>query len=111
MFFVFRKSRDHDYNVYDTLVLHKMCASVSRRGEARSVARGAGAPSGGASARDPCLGDIPNDPLRHALDARDFFRESRDRGYDFFGILSEVKIRWKPLKYEVLSVVYFIDDR
>ena len=47
-----------------------MCASVFRRGEARSVARGAGAPSGGASARGPRLGDV-HDPLRHACDARD----------------------------------------
>ena len=47
-----------------------MCALVFRRGEARSVACGAGAASDGASARDSRPGDI-HDPLRHTLDARD----------------------------------------
>ena len=44
--------------------------SFPPRGEARSVACGAGAASDGASARDSRPGDI-HDPLRHTLDARD----------------------------------------
>ena len=50
-----------------------MCASVFLRSEApgaRAVARGAGAPSGGASVRGPRPGD-EHDSLHHALYARD----------------------------------------
>ena len=49
---------------------YSMCALVFRRGEACSVARGAGAASDGASARGSRPGVI-HDPLRHTLDARD----------------------------------------
>lgn len=41
---------------------YSMCASVFRQGEACSIARGAGAASGGESARGPRPGDV-NDPL------------------------------------------------
>ena len=47
---------------------YSVCASIFRRGGACSVARGAGAASGGASARGPRPGDI-HVPLRHTLDA------------------------------------------